>query len=126
MKKKTISAPSLPAPVGPYSPAIEFDGTLYCSGQIALDPKTNQLIQGDVSAQTKQIMLNIGALLQAGDMNFDNVVKTLIFLTDMNDFNAVNEIYGSHFKNAPPARSTVAVSGLPRGAKVEIEVLARR
>ena len=106
--------------------AIEVDGFLFCSGQIALNAKTGEIVGGDVKAQTEQVMFNIEAVLAAADMKFDNVVKTTIFITNMADFAVVNEVYGRHFTKNPPARSTVAVAGLPKGVKVEIEVVARR
>lgn len=115
-----------PAPIGPYSQAVEVGGMIFCSGQIALDAKTGEVISGGVSEQTKKVMSNIEAVLKAADLNFSNVVKTTIFLTDMKDFGAVNDIYAGYFKSAPPARSTVAVSGLPKGVQVEIEVIAKR
>lgn len=124
--KKVILTKDAPDPVGPYSQAIQMGDFLFCSGQIAIDPKTNQVLQGDVKIQTEQIMKNIAAVLKAADLKFENVFKTTIFLTNMNDFAAVNEIYGRHFSSQPPARSTVAVSGLPKGVQVEIEVVAHR
>lgn len=126
MNKKIILTKEAPEPIGPYSQAVQHGNMLFCSGQIAIDPKTGQVNTGDVKAQAKQVMKNIEAVLTAADMNFDNIVKTTIFLTSMNDFSAVNEIYGQYFKSQPPARSTVAVAGLPKGVQVEIEVLACR
>lgn len=115
-----------PTPVGPYSQAVEAGGFLFCSGQIAIDPKTNQVMNGSVADQTTLVMNNIRAVLQAAGLGFQNVVKTTIFLTDMNDFAAVNEVYGQFFKEQPPARSTIAVAGLPKGVNVEIEVIAKK
>ena len=115
-----------PAPIGPYSQAVEVDGFLFCSGQIALDPQTSQVVSGGVKEQAAQVMKNIEAVLKQADMKFSNVIKTTIFLTDMNDFAAVNEVYGAYFQSNPPARSTVAVAGLPKGVQVEIEILAKR
>ncbi len=126
MSKRIIATESAPKPVGPYSQAIEVGDTLYCSGQIALDPETNEVIKGDVRVQTEQIMKNIGAVLEAASLTYLHVVKTTIYLTQMNDFGVVNEVYGKYFKVSPPARSTVAVAGLPKGVQVEIEVLAKR
>lgn len=124
--KKVISTDKAPAAIGPYSQAIQMGNLLFCSGQIPLDPTTGQTLTGSVADQTKQVMKNIESVLAAADLNFDHIVKTTIFLTSMNDFAAVNEIYGSYFKSAPPARSTVAVAALPRGVQVEIEVIAAK
>jgi 2-iminobutanoate/2-iminopropanoate deaminase len=126
MAKKIIETKKAPAPIGPYSQAVEVNGMVFCSGQIALDPSTGQVNTGSVGEQTELVMKNIHGVLEAAGIGFDNIVKTTIFLTDMADFPAVNEVYGKSFKSAPPARSTVAVAGLPRGVKVEIEVLAAR
>jgi len=115
-----------PAPVGPYSQAVEAGGFLFCSGMIAIDPKTNQVLTGSVADQTRLVMENIGHLLQSAGLNYQSVIKTTIFLTNMADFTTVNEIYAQHFKEQPPARSTVAVAGLPKGVQVEIEVIAKR
>lgn len=114
-----------PAPIGPYSQAVEAGGFLFCSGQISIDPKTNQVFTGPIEEQTKQVMENIRAVLTSAKLGFQNVVKTTIFLKDMADFPAVNEVYGRYFTENPPARSTVAVAGLPKGVHVEIEVLAK-
>jgi len=126
MSKKVIETRKAPAPIGPYSQAVEAGGFVFCSGQIPLDPATGQVHQGTVSQQTELAMKNVAAVLDAANLTFDNVVKTTIYLTDMADFPSVNEVYGTFFKTLPPARSTVAVAGLPRGVKVEIEVLAAR
>jgi 2-iminobutanoate/2-iminopropanoate deaminase len=122
--KKTISTKDAPAAIGPYSQALRSGGFVFCSGQIPLDPKTGEIVSGDIKAQTRRVMDNIAAVLKAEGLTFQNVVKTTIFLTDLGDFQNVNEIYGSYFKNDPPARSTVQVAALPRGANVEIEVIA--
>jgi 2-iminobutanoate/2-iminopropanoate deaminase len=122
--KKIISTPEAPAAVGPYSQAVRVGSTMYCAGQIPLDPKTGQIVSNDISEQTHRVLHNIGAVLKAEGLTFDNIVKTTIFLTDLADFQTVNEIYGSYFKQAPPARSTVQVPALPKGARVEIEVIA--
>lgn len=124
--KKAILSKSAPAPIGPYSQAIEAGPFVFCSGQIALDPNSGEVIGHDVASQSVQVMKNIEAVLKAAHLSFTNVVKTTIFLTDMKDFPAVNEVYGKYFPEVPPARSTVAVAGLPKGVKVEIEVLAVR
>jgi 2-iminobutanoate/2-iminopropanoate deaminase len=122
--KKIISTSEAPAAIGPYSQAVRVGATLYCAGQIPLDPKSGQIVAGGITEQTQRVMQNIGAVLKAEGLTFANVVKTTIFLTDFADFQTVNEIYGSNFKNDPPARSTVQVAALPKGAKVEIEVIA--
>ena len=122
--KKIISTSEAPAAIGPYSQAVRSGRFLFCSGQIPLDPKSGQIISGDIAAQTRRVLDNIAAVLRGEGLTFDNVVKTTIFLTDLGDFQTVNEIYGSYFKEDPPARSTVQVSALPKGAKVEIEVIA--
>ena len=122
--KKIISTNEAPAAVGPYSQAVRVGAMVFCAGQIPLDPKTGQIVTGDISAQTKRVMENIAAVLKAEGLNFEHVVKTTIFLTDLGDFQAVNEVYASYFKQQPPARSTVQVSALPKGAHVEIEVIA--
>jgi 2-iminobutanoate/2-iminopropanoate deaminase len=122
--KKIISTSEAPAAIGPYSQAVRSGRFLFCSGQIPLDPKSGQIISDDIAAQTRRVLDNIAAVLRAEGLTFDNVVKTTIFLTDLGDFQTVNEIYGSYFKQDPPARSTVQISALPKGAKVEIEVIA--
>lgn len=125
MTTKTIIHPAnAPAPVGPYSHAVRVGGLLFCSGQIPLDPATGQLVPGDVTAQTERVMANIQGILTAEGLGFANVVKTTVFLIDLSDFAAMNETYARHFTTDYPARSTVQVSALPRGAKVEIEVVA--
>jgi 2-iminobutanoate/2-iminopropanoate deaminase len=119
-----VLSPHAPAPIGPYNQAIRAGDFLFCSGQIPLDPVTGELVAGDITAQTHRVMKNIEAVLAAGSATFEDVVKTTIFLIDMNDFAAVNGAYGSYFADTAPARSTVAVAGLPRGSRVEIEVVA--
>lgn len=126
MSKKIINTTDAPAPVGPYSQAVEAGGFVFCSGQIAIDPKTDRVLTGPVEDQARQAMENIKAVLEAADLSLKDVVKTTIFLTNMNDFTAVNEVYGRYFFEDPPARSTIAVSALPKGVHVEIEVLAKR
>jgi 2-iminobutanoate/2-iminopropanoate deaminase len=126
MAKRVHETKKAPVPIGPYSQAIEVGGFLFCSGQIALDPVTGQVSNGDIKEQAELVLKNIHGVLEAADMGFEHVVKTTIFLVDMADFPAVNEVYGKYFQKAPPARSTVAVAGLPRGVKVEIEVTAMR
>jgi len=122
--KKIVATDHAPAAIGPYSQAIRSGSMLFCAGQIPLDPKSGQIVSEDIAGQTKQVLENVGAILQAAGLNFGHVVKTTIFLISMSDFQTVNEIYGTYFRENPPARSTVAVSALPRGAKVEIEVIA--
>ena len=122
--KKVIQSENAPKPVGPYSQAIEAGNMLFCSGQIAIDPATDAVLTGDVEAQTRQVMKNIKAVLDKAGYTWNQIVKTTIFLTDMVDFAKVNAIYAEAFKELPPARSTVQVSGLPKGVNVEIEVTA--
>jgi 2-iminobutanoate/2-iminopropanoate deaminase len=122
--KKIISTSDAPAAIGPYSQGVRVGSTIYFSGQIPLDPKSGQMVSGGTDAQARRVMENIGGLLKAEGLGYDNIVKTTIFLADINDFQTVNEIYGSYFKQAPPARSTVQAGALPKGARVEIEVIA--
>jgi 2-iminobutanoate/2-iminopropanoate deaminase len=122
--KKTISTSEAPGAIGPYSQAVRNGSFLFCSGQIPLDPKSGQIVPGDIAAQTRRVLDNIAAILKAEGLTFDHVVKTTIFLTDLADFQTVNEIYASYFNQAPPARSTVQVPALPKGARVEIEAIA--
>jgi len=122
--KKPIFTSEAPAAIGPYSQGIRSGRFLFCSGQIPLDPKSGEIVSGDIATQTRRVLDNIAAILRTEGLVFDNVVKTTIFLTNLADFQSVNEIYGSYFKQDPPARSTVQVSALPRGANVEIEVIA--
>ena len=122
--KRVVSTNDAPAAVGPYSQAIRSGAMLFCAGQIPLDPKTGQIVSDDVSAQTKRVLENLSAVLRAENLNFGHVVKTTIFLTSLGDFQTVNEIYGTYFRENPPARSTIEVSALPKGAKVEIEAIA--
>lgn len=124
--KKIHQTSEAPAAIGPYSQAVEVDGWVFCSGQIPLDAQTGQVIEGGVKEQTKKIMENVGAVLKASDLNYSNIIKTTIFLSDMSHFQVVNDVYGAYFKENPPARSTVAVKGLPKSVDVEIEVIARR
>ena len=124
MNKEIISTNGAPQAIGPYSQGVKAGNFIFCSGQIPLVPATGQMVEGGIVAQTEQVMSNIEALLGAVGLGFDAVVKTTIYLTDLADFAAVNEVYGSRFAGDPPARSTVQVSALPRGAGVEIEVVA--
>ncbi len=114
-----------PAAIGPYSQAMVADGWVFCSGQIPLDPVSMELVDGDVSAQTEQVMTNLRVVLEAAGARLDTVVKTTIFLADMGDFAAVNAVYGRHFGDHRPARATVAVRELPKSVAVEIECVAR-
>jgi 2-iminobutanoate/2-iminopropanoate deaminase len=113
-----------PKPIGPYSQAVKSNGFLFASGQVALDPRTNEFIGGDIRQQTECAMENIKAVVEAAGSNLHHVVKSTVFLKDMNDFAAMNEAYGKYFPAAPPARSTVQVARLPKDALVEIEVIA--
>jgi 2-iminobutanoate/2-iminopropanoate deaminase len=124
MTKQAISTTEAPAAIGPYSQAIVAGSLLFCSGQIALDPRTGTIVEGDVEVQTRQVLRNLRAVLEAAGTSFDRVVKTTIFLTDLEDFQRVNAIYAEHFPGVPPARSTVQVSRLPRDVRVEIEAIA--
>jgi len=122
--KKIISTSEAPAAIGSYSQAVRSGNFLFCSGQIPLDPKSGQIVSGGIAARTRRVLDNIGAVLKAEGLTFENIVKTTIFLTDLGAFQTVNETYSSYFKQQPPARSTVQVSALPKGANVEIEVIA--
>lgn len=124
--REVVSTPDAPAAIGPYSQGIVVSGgrTLYTAGQIPLDPRTMQLVEGDVRAQTERVMENLAAVLRAAGMTWSNVVRCGIFLQDMGDFQAVNEVYGRYFQDGKPARSTVAVGSLPKGARVEIDAIA--
>lgn len=122
--KQVILTEKGPKPIGPYSQAIRVNGLLYVSGQVALDPKTGEMTGGDIREQTERVLENVKGILEAAGVNLHHVVKTTVFLKDMNDFAAMNEVYAQHFTAAPPARSTVQVSRLPKDALVEIEVIA--
>ncbi len=125
MADKTVIATSeAPAAIGPYSQAIRVGELLFVSGQVGFDPATGNLVAGDVTVQAQQALKNLQAILQAANTTMQNVVKTTVFLIDMNDFAAMNELYGTFFTQQPPARSTVAVAQLPRGARFEIECVA--
>src|SRR5438067_7305520 len=122
--KKIIATPDAPAAIGPYSQSIRFDNLIFCSGQIPLAPKSGQMVSDDIADQTRRVLDNISGLLKSEGLSLGDVLKTTIFLTDLGNFQIVNEIYGSYFSNQQPAPSTVQVSALPKGAKVEIEVIA--
>ncbi len=124
--KTIIHTDHAPKAVGPYSQAVLMGDMLFCSGQIPIDPKTQEVFTGDIRQQTEMVLDNVEAVLKAANLTFGHVVKTTIFLTSMSDFAAVNEVYGKRFEKNPPARSTVAVVGLPKGVNVEIEVLANK
>ena len=122
--REAITAPDAPAAIGPYSPAFRVGSLLFISGQIPIDPATGDLTDGGVEAQTEQVMRNLGALLGAAGAGFEHVVRTTIFLADMNDFAIVNTVYGGHLADPPPARATVEVARLPRDVRVEIDAIA--
>ena len=124
LEKKVIVPEGGAPPLAPYSPGIGVGDFVFTAGQVALDPDTGKLIDGDVQAETRQAMENLGKVLEAGGASFDTVVKTTVFMTDMNDYVAVNEVYGEYFSDSPPARSAVQVAALPAGAAVEIEAVA--
>lgn len=124
--KKEIATTQAPAALGPYSQAIEANGMLFVSGQIPIVPATGALVEGDIKAQTRQSMENIAAILAEAGYTFDNVVKTTCLLADINDFAAFNQVYGEYFGTAAPARATFAVKALPKGALVEVEVIAAK
>jgi 2-iminobutanoate/2-iminopropanoate deaminase len=125
MARKEISSKDI-ATVGPYSLAVDAGGLVFFSGQIPIDPKTGKLAEGDVKVQTEQIFSNISNLLESAGLTFDDVQKVNVFLTDMNDFQAMNEVYKNKFGKPYPARSAIGVSSLPLGSKVEIEIIARK
>jgi len=122
--RQVISAPDAPKAMGAYSPAIKAGNLLFVSGQIPLDPASGALIDGDITAQTEQVMKNLGALLRAAGVGFEHVVRTTVFLADMNDFAAMNEAYRAYFSEPYPARSTVQAARLPRDARIEIDAIA--
>ena len=124
MSKTIISTPNAPAPIGPYNQGVLVNNTLFISGQIAINPQTNELLTGDAGVEAHQCMRNLEAILHEAGMNFTHVAKTTIFLSDMNFFAQVNEVYGSYFAADYPARETVAVKGLPKGVNVEISMIA--
>lgn len=124
MSKKVIHTADAPAAIGPYSQAVAAGGMLYVSGQIPLDPASGQLLEGDTAAQARLVLTNLEAILKAGGCGFEDVVRSTIFLTDLADFAAVNVIYGEKFSAPFPARVTIQVAALPRGAKVEIDAVA--
>jgi 2-iminobutanoate/2-iminopropanoate deaminase len=122
--KLAISSPAAPKAIGPYSPAIRAGQLLFVSGQVAIDPASGQYAAGDIKAETRRVLENIGVLLEAASLDFSAVVRTTVFLSDMNDFAAMNEVYGGFFAEPYPARATVQVARLPRDARVEIDLIA--
>lgn len=122
---KRVQTDGAPAAIGPYSQAIVVDGWVFASGQIPIDPETGDLVGGDIGRQTDRVLVNLGAVLQAAGASLASVVKTTVFLDDMDEFAAMNEVYGRHFGDHRPARATVAVATLPKNVKVEIEAIAR-
>jgi 2-iminobutanoate/2-iminopropanoate deaminase len=122
--RQAVSTTSAPTAIGPYSQAVRAGALLFVSGQVPLDPATGQLVDGDIAAQTHRVFQNIGEILKAGGASFDHVVRTTVFLADMNDFAAMNETYATYFTTPAPARATVQVSRLPRDARIEIDVIA--
>ena len=124
MKKKVIQTERAPKAMGPYSQAIQAGNFLFLSGQIPLDPKTGELVKGDIRLQTQQVLENIKGVLESQELGMDSVVKVTIFLKDIGNFNEVNEVYANYFRSSPPARSTVGVAKLPKDADIEIEAVA--
>ena len=124
MKKIIINTKNAPAAIGPYSQAVLVDKTLYCSGQIAINPKNNLIINSSIKEETEMVMKNIFEILSSAQMNFDNIVKCTIFLKNMDDYNEVNKVYSKYFKSDPPAREAVEVSKLPKNVNVEISTIA--
>ena len=122
--RQAVSTPSAPTAIGPYSQAIRAGSLLFVSGQVPIDPATGQIVNGDIAAQTHRVFQNIGEILKAGGSSFDHVVRTTVFLADMDDFAAMNEAYATYFTAPAPARATVQVSRLPKDARVEIDVIA--
>ena len=122
--KEAISSPAAPEAIGPYSPAIRAGQLLFVSGQVSIDPRSGSFRAGDIGAETRRVLENLGALLKAGGLDYSAVVRTTVFLADMNDFAAMNDVYGRFFAEPYPARATVQVARLPRDARVEIDVIA--
>ena len=122
--RQAVSTPHAPQAIGPYSQAVRAGSLLFVSGQVPIDPATGQIVSGDIGVQTHRVFQNIGEILKAGGASFDHVVRTTVFLADMNDFAAMNEAYATYFTAPAPARATVQVSRLPKDARVEIDVLA--
>jgi 2-iminobutanoate/2-iminopropanoate deaminase len=126
MDRQAIATRGAPAAVGPYSQAIAAGDFVFCSGQVHLDPASGALVEGDISTQTARVLQNLSAVLEAAGLSLANAVKTTVFLVDINDFGAMNEVYGRYMPDPPPARSTIGVAALPTGTRVEIELIATR
>lgn len=124
--RSTVTTPLAPAAIGPYSQGILVGDRLYVSGQIALDPETGSMVDGDVATETERVLENVGAILQAASMSFENVVRCEVYMADMDDYAQINEVYGRYFNEQPPARQALEVAELPRGAHVEISCIAVR
>ena len=122
--REAVRTDKAPAAIGPYSQAVRVGNLVFCSGQIPLDPATGQLVTGDIAAQTRQVFANLGAVLTAAGVSFDHVARTTVYLADMTDFAAMNDVYGTFFRDPAPARSTIQAAGLPKNARVEIDVIA--
>ena len=122
--RKHFTSADAPQPIGPYSQGVVAGGFMFVSGQIPIDPRTNELVEGGIEAQTEQVLKNLMAILKEAKMGPENVVKTTVFLSDLKDFAKMNEVYGRYLGKEPPARSTIQAAGLPRGVKVEIDVIA--
>ena len=122
--RQAVSTEAAPSAIGPYSQAIRAGSLLFVSGQVPIDPATGAIVDGDIAAQTRRVLQNVGAILEAAGVSFDHVVRTTVFLTDMNDFAAMNEVYATCFTSPAPARATVQVSRLPKDARIEIDVIA--
>ena len=124
MQKKSVNTTEAPEAIGPYSQAIRIGDFLYTSGQISLDPKTMEMITGNIELETEKVLQNIEAILSAEGLNFDHVIKTTVYLTDLSEFTRMNQVYEKFFSNTKPARACVQVAALPKGAKVEIDAIA--
>jgi 2-iminobutanoate/2-iminopropanoate deaminase len=124
LPKKYVVTPQAPRPIGPYSQAVISGGFLFCSGQIGLDPQTGELVLGGIEAQTEQVLKNLVAVLKEAKMGPENVVKATVYLADFADFGKMNEIYGRQFAKDPPARTTIQAAALPKGAKIEVDIIA--
>lgn len=124
--KKIITTDQAPKAIGPYSQAVDLGDLVFCSGQIPLDPATGQAVEGGIEAQTERVLRNLAGVLKAAGLSMGDVVRTTVFMTDLGEFPKMNEIYARHFPQDPPARSTVQVSALPKGARVEVDAIARR
>lgn len=122
--RSIVKSDGAPAAIGPYSQAILANDTLYCSGQIAIDPETGTMITEGLEAETERVLKNLGAVLRSAQMDYESVVRCTVYLTDINDYGLVNEVYARYFRDDPPARETIAVKALPRGARVEISCIA--